>query len=253
MIICSISTIPNRTDSLIQVMKKILDSTILPNKILLSISKYYPRLKKEYPQEDLTHLKDFLSSYPIDTEIVEYDLDVGPTLKLITPISWIKKSKESEDYLILTVDDDSPLYNKALECMIKSHEKNNHAVHCIMGCNPNEFVHAEQIWEEKEVESIGGYRGVLYPYSTVKDMLDWINIFLKEHSRENIFPMHDDNIFSYYMRNKKVKMFVSPIPDKNQLNYHPIPNENGIMSDILCGISMEKTNTIHTKIEKEFA
>jgi hypothetical protein len=49
------------------------------------------------------------------------------------------------------------------------------------------------------------------------------------------------------MRNKNIKMNVVPIPDKNYINYKPIPNIDGIMSDSFCGISLEKTNTIYKK------
>jgi hypothetical protein len=247
MIICSISTIPNRTNSLIRVLNELLLSSLLPDLVLITISEYYPRVEKKYPKQDLIYLENFLKSYPLKSEIIKKDIDVGPVVKLLTPLEWIEKNSKKENCFILTIDDDSPLYNRALESMTNSYYKNNNSVYSIMGCNPGEFIHAEDMTEEKEVQGIGGYRGVLYPYHLIKEIKSWIEFFLEQHKKENIFPMHDDHIFSYYMRNKNIKMNVVPIPDKNYINYKPIPNNDGIMSDSFCGISLEKTNTIYKK------
>lgn len=245
MIICSITTIPGRTKSLIKVLNELTRSTVLPDKILISLSDFYPRTNKSYSKTDLEILEDFLKSYPIPSEVMRYEVDVGPTLKLITPVRFITEEKlEESNPMILIMDDDSPLYDRALECLLNHGFKDKDSVHGIMGCTNNSFVHAENINEETEVELLGGYRGVLYPYSVAKKIKDSVQYFLDQHEKKNMFPMHDDHIFSCCLRKHKIRMKVCPVPDKNRLNYDPISNEDGIFSDATCSASVELTKKI---------
>jgi len=261
-VILSISTIPGRTDSLITVLRSIRESTILPNRVIISICREYPRLKKEYPLDEENKLIHFLDSYPIPHTIARYDIDPGPVLKLQSPLVFIRENGPP-DSLILTLDDDTYLYEKALECMLSSQSKFPHSTICLMGIRRGIFTHGEDLDEEMEVDIMGGYRGVLYPAELLlqKEMLNWIDTFVDKHRSAGIPLMHDDNIFSSFHKKHEIPMRISPVPNPGEydkttnklvINYTYIVNEDGIFDDKSTTVSMNKTKEIiHELMEDE--
>jgi hypothetical protein len=254
-IIMSISTIPGRSDSLIQVLEELKKQTLKPDLILITICKYYPRLQKTYDEEEKQKITNYAKNHETPIKIIIEEKDVGSCLKVITPIKHVH-----EDCLIITMDDDSPLYEKAIETLTKNYIKYGEAIYCIMGLIENEtqkiYVHGEYLNQEiEEVNILGGYRGVLYPKKLLNNKLQtWINTFVEEHEKQNLMAMHDDHIISYYFNNEKIPIKVCRIPknpnnnEYENLHYEPINNNNGIWQDNKTQQSFQLTKEIHKKI-----
>lgn len=236
MIICSVSTIPDRSLDFIRTLDELLLSTIVPDFIYVSISKFYPRLNKSHTEDELNQIKLKLETYPIPNLIIFYDNDIGPCSKLLTPLS--QKKYNDEDCIII-MDDDNGLFPTAIECLISGYRSyGKESVYGIMGTigsgDSTNFVHGELVHGGYyPVDLLGGYRGVLYPGNLIEynSLLDWVNKFIEEYSRYGMIPDHDDSIFSEYLKYKKIESRVVPVHPNNILNYWPKENKNGIFQD----------------------
>ncbi len=233
MIIASISTIPGRLESLITVLENLTKQSLKPDFLIVSVSKYYPRSKKSYPQENLDFLNQFLSSYSIQNKLITYENDVGPLLKLVTPLRFYNFN---EDDFIFTLDDDTPLYDKTIESLFLAYMKNKNAVYAFSGTRQDRFLHAELLPENYdyfEIDVVGGYRGVLYPVNLInkKELFEWLDLFINSCAKHSTIPMHDDHIFSYYFKYKNIPRRVSNSPFSKNFSYTTIPNEDGIFND----------------------
>ena len=239
MIIASIVTIPGRLESLIFVLKELLKQSLQPDFLYVSVSNFYPRSGKYYPQEHLQYLREFLSTYPIPNKIVTYENDMGPVLKLITPLK--DKNNYADEPFIFTFDDDTPLYERTIECLLQAYNKNKDAVYSFSGTREGRFLHAELLphdYDYFEVDIVGGYRGVLYPIHLIEKMefYTWVEMFIASSKKHNLLAMHDDHIFSYYFKYKRIPRRVSNSPYNKEFKYTPISNSDGIFKD-------ENTNT----------
>ena len=258
MIVCSISTIPDRLESLIIILKRLLDSTKCPDIIIITIANYYPRLKKFYSSDEMSKLLSFLSTYPINSKIVYQDIDIGPIVKIKSALEyWInlKEDKNEKEDVIIIVDDDSGLYEKSIELLTESYTNNGDAIYGIMGKRGKEiYIHGEFIKDTDfvNVDLLGGYRGVLYPIhlllhskGTEKgkgiSFNDWIQLFLKEHKAQKLVAMHDDDIFYYWAKYNNIERRVVKVPCDipNFIYYNPIQNKNGIFDDKDCNKSLD--------------
>ncbi len=234
MIIASICSIPDRLNSLITVLDKLKIQSLKPDILYVTISKYYPRSKKLYDENHFSILRTYLDEYDIPNKLIVYENDIGPTLKLITPLRFHKFT--SQDDFIFIFDDDTPLYERTIETLLLAHEKNQNAVYALSGARQNRFFHAELLPENYdyfEIDVTGGYRGVLYPIKLInkKELFEWIDMFVDSCSKNNTIPMHDDHIFSYYFKHKNIPRRVSNSPFSKQFTYTTIPNEDGIFKD----------------------
>jgi len=251
MIIASICSIPDRLNSLITVLENLKSQTVKPDILYISISKYYPRSKKLYSEESFFSLKSYLDTYTINNKLIIYENDIGPTLKLITPLRFHKY--DPEDF-IFTFDDDTPLYERTIETLLLAHNKDRNAVYALSGARQNKFFHGEMLPEDYsyfEIDIIGGYRGVLYPVYLIDKtaLFKWIDMFVDTCTKNKSIPMHDDHIFSYYFKHQNIPRRVSNSPFSKQFNYTTIPNEDGIFKDENTMKNMEVIN--NTLYEKE--
>jgi hypothetical protein len=233
MIIASISTIPGRAESLITVLEALNNQSLKPDFLFISVSKYYPRSKKLYPQEHFEGLKTFLSTYSIQNKLIVYENDIGPLLKLITPLRFYNFK---DDDFIFTLDDDTPLYDRTIESLYQAYMKNKNAVYAFSGTRQDRFLHAELLPENYdyfEIDIVGGYRGVLYPVNLIDktDLFKWLDLFINSCAKKLTIPMHDDHIFSYYFKYKNIPRRVSNSPFSKHFSYTTIPNEDGIFND----------------------
>lgn len=235
MIVASLCTIPNRLDSLIQVLVSLLNQTRKPDLVLISISEFYPRSGKYYPKRDREKLTVFLENYPLPSQLMMSELDIGPCKKLLTPLSHpILKSSD----FIVTIDDDSPLRPDAIEKLLKSHLKNPGGVYSVMGVREGSYIHAEYIPDNFDyfvIDIVGGYRGVLYPAHLVDydSFFNFVSPLMEAHKEQNLLLMHDDHVISYYFKQKYVERRVAGgmKSETSAINYITIPNENGIVTD----------------------
>lgn len=260
MIIASLSTIPDRLDSLLYVLKELKTQSVLPDFIYISLSKFYPRSNKHYPDVDLNNLKSFLHSYSIPNKLVIYENDIGPVLKLITPLKNIDVDHPSiaiDSSFIFTLDDDTPIYNKTIESLLISHNKNPNAVYAFSGTREDRFFHAELLPEGYDyfvIDVLGGYRGVLYPLYLFKDKFEfytWCNTFIVSSKKHGLIAMHDDHIFSYYFKYKGIPRHLGYCPFTKDFNYTPIQNANGIFNDSNnnTSINIIKQTIINQKLD----
>ena len=252
MYIGSVSTIPGRLMSLLNVLDKFKNQARKPDMLLITIAKYYPRLEREYPKDDLKTLEQYLATYPLENQIMYVDLDVGPSVKLTVPLQYLSSRKvlhnhPSEDAIII-FDDDSVFYEKGVELLVNAHQQDPNAVYGLMGVIENgdptkpQFVHGEFVpYGYMNVDVLGGYRGVLYPFKLLQrqdvndeklDLVHWVDVFIEAHKSKGLIAMHDDHIFAYYCTYRDIPKRVIHIPGGNgKLFYEPIGNNDGIFAD----------------------
>ena len=235
MIIASIVTIPGRLESLIYVLNNLLKQSLQPDLLFVSVSNFYPRSGKYYPEEHLKHLKGFLNTYPIANRLVTYENDIGPSLKLITPLRELSDERLNTSF-IFTFDDDTPLYERTIESLLQAYNKNKGAVYSFSGTREGRFLHAELLphdYDYFEVDVVGGYRGVLYPTHLINklEFYTWVEMFITSSKKHNLLAMHDDHIFSYYFKYKRIPRRVSNSPFNKEFKYTPISNTDGIFND----------------------
>lgn len=270
MIVCSISTIPGRLESLITILTRLLESTIYPDIIIITIANYYPRLNKFYSSDEMSKLLSYLQTYKINTKITYQDVDIGPVVKIKSALEyWNNLKKSSEDDInekedvIIILDDDSGLYEKSIELLTDAYIKHGDGVYGIMGKIGNDtYVHGEFLSsvgkEYTNVDLLGGYRGVLYPIHLLKKndtgttspatksskkitFFEWIDMFIKYHKKKNLIAMHDDDIFYYWAKYNNIERRVVKVPCDipNFIYYNPINNTNGIFNDKDCNIALD--------------
>lgn len=278
MIIASVSTIPGRIDGLLRVLSWIPQQTQRPDILLITISDFYPRMKKAYPIDDRQRLETFLSTFSIPSRIMVHDVDIGPAVKLLSAIRFIEEDvsllSRVEDHEIFIFDDDSIPYPRAIQLLRSMYKRYEqylpHAVYGLMGANDQhldhrpKFLHGEYIisGDYLPVDIMGGYRGVLYPAHLLfgkedahnpknyPGLKDWIQPFLQEHRKENLIAMHDDHMFAYYCRSRGIELRVIRLEGSNgNLFYEPIDNQDGIFND---AYSEESYKILHRVLREQY-
>lgn len=258
MIVCSISTIPGRVYGFLRVLDCIKNQTMRPNKIFITIAKFYSRMKKEYSKEEFSILRNYLSLYPIETIIIEPEKDIGPSVKLTTPLT---NGITNDDDLIIILDDDTLIFEETIELLVNSYRSFGEAVYGFIGIMDNApefFYHGEQVigFDVANIDMLGGYRGVLYPTKKIRDDIQkWVDIFVSEHEKDGTLAMHDDHIFSYYLKHKNIERRIVKIPTShsNECKYRYIHNTNGIFgADDSSYKSLMKTVEIYDQIKNGF-
>lgn len=268
MYIASVSSIPGRLSSLMNVLERFKSQTRVVDKILITIAKYYPRLKKEYPEEDVKVLETYLSSYPIPNQVMYVDVDIGPSVKLTVPLQYLEADHgvldtDCEDVIII-FDDDSVFYERGVELLSEAQKNDPDGVYGLMGVieagDPTkpQFVHGEFVhYPFIDVDVLGGYRGVLYPVKHLvhennganrMGLVDWVHLFIEAHQQKNLIAMHDDHIFAYYCKYRGIPKRVVRIPEANgRLFYEPIGNTDGIFADTNSETSYKMIQEIVSK------
>ncbi len=240
-VIGSVSSIATRLDSLIFVLNDMIKQTRKIDFLYVSIARYYPRSKLNYPLDKINELKTFLSTYPIPNELVIYENDIGPTVKLLTPLKHfiLSENQTLENTFIFTFDDDTTIYHGTIEALLLSYNKNKGAAYSFSGTREGRFFHAELLppdYDYFEVDVVGGYRGVLYPLhlftqNNKNEFYRWVEMFMNDSKKHGLIAMHDDHIFSYYLKYKGIPRRVSNSPFNKSFTYTPIANSDGIFND----------------------
>ena len=110
MIYISLSTIPDRLNTINKSIESLINQTLKPNKIFVNIPYEYKRFKENVSEGDI----------PVFPDIVEVTRckDYGPGTKLLGSINKIKK-----DSLLILADDDQVYENYMVETFEKFHKK----------------------------------------------------------------------------------------------------------------------------------
>lgn len=250
MIILSVVTIPNRIDDFILTLDELLNSTKLPNFLYISISEFYPRLNLTLTELELIKLKEKLKTYPIPNKLVTYKKDIGPLMKLITPLTHHNLTKNDS---IIIFDDDTGLFNTSIELLTNSLDDDK-AIYGFVGIKEGKYLHGEYFssGDYYPVEMLEGYRGVIYPLNVIDKtkMIQWCNYIIEEYDKINTIPLHDDYIFYFYcyLNNIESRIINIPTGTPDNLNYTPKENSNGIKMDLQCDDNLTYLESILSKI-----
>lgn len=237
MIIASVVTVPGRMHLLSEALDELLLSTILPDFLYVSISRYYPRLGVGFSDRDYKSLTNKLNSYPIPSKIIIYEKDIGPCAKLYTPLKHHENI--SKDDFILIFDDDTGLFPKAIETLVNcAHCSGRNSSYGFIGFNfdTNWYLHGEYIngGDYLPLRFLGGYRGCLYPVQSlnIEDFLGFLDWIISYFDNLGKIPLHDDHIFSSYFLDRGLNLRLANIKEKlppGELYYKSKNTFNGIM------------------------
>lgn len=255
MIILSVLTIPQRINHFINVLDELLLSTRKPDFIYITISEFYPRLNLSLTKEELTLITNKLETYPIPNKLVILKEDLGTLSKLLTPFTH-HKNLTNDDYIII-LDDDNGLFPLAIHLLTnQAYECDELAVYGLVGKSNGEYLHGEffKSGDYYPVDILEGYRGVIYPIRIINtpNLLDWLKTFIDGYKQYNMIPIHDDEIFNYYLQLNNIESRIVNIPmgDRFNLNYKPKPNTNGIQEEKIKDKYKEILNLILNEIKK---
>ena len=245
MIIASVVTIPNRLELLKDSLKSLLLSSIKPDFVYISISKWYPRLQKSYLESDLDSLNEFLKTFEIPSKIVMYEKDLGPCLKFFTPI---RNHDFKQDDYILVFDDDNGLFPGAIDELIGCARATlSDGVYSLAGIAKDNTWHLNgeyiQGGDYYPIRLLGGYRGCLYPVRlfNLEDLIDYLLWIIKDFSSRGDIPLHDDHIISAYCESRGIPIKLARVKN-NPMNYEQISASTKNPSD---GIMHSKAQDIN--------
>lgn len=200
-IVVSLTTLPGRYSKLSRTLDSIINQTVRPHDIYLSIPKRARRLNIEYPP-----LPDEISS---KCKVISLDNDYGPICKILGGL-LIEKDPET---IIITVDDDIIYPLDLIEKLLNhSNKYPNSAIgstglllgknllgySSVSSLSPswNGFTGFEVPSEGRSVDILCGVSGILYKRkffpNNLKDLLQYSG------SHESLF-MNDDIVLSLYI------------------------------------------------------
>ena len=200
----SLTTIPSRSNNLLFTINSILNQTIIPKKIFITISKNNIREKNlKY------NIHNKIKNHPL-IQIIEIEEDNGPINKLYGGIINCKNN----DDIFVTVDDDSIYHRFMLENLYNSMIKYKHkAIGTIGRINYNQKIFGYSSFTDIKVKMLEGYGGVGYR----KNFFTLRDIDTKELQKEVIF--NDDIYISYILKNKNIDLILVPSQVKEPLSY----------------------------------
>jgi len=110
MIYISLSTIPDRLNTINQSIESLINQTVKPDKIFVNIPYEYKRFKEKVSEKDIP-------AFPDIVEVTRCE-DCGPGTKLLGSLNKVKK-----DSLLILADDDQIYENYMIETFEKFYKK----------------------------------------------------------------------------------------------------------------------------------
>lgn len=208
-IVISLTTIPARIDKIESVIQGLLNQTYQVDKIILYIPVKLARLDQPYviPQT-LKHLAETSNKF----EIRQIDKDYGPATKIIPAL----KDFTNDNDLIITVDDDILLEKHSIEELIKAYHTCPDYVWGLMGTIEGDFSHTEYLlpngFTEVNVDTLGGYRGVLYRRQFFQaDFFKMVSELEELHRQKLKLPiiLCDDTLLNCYIDFKQIRKYIT--------------------------------------------
>ncbi len=235
-IIASLTTFPDRINSVSKTIKTIMAQTVLPDEIVLYLAKsQFPKLENELPKQ-LLELKKY------GLQIKWYKDDIKSYKKLIPALL------DYPDDIIITFDDDIYYEKDTIEVLYNSYLKNSKEIQANriwrIKVSENTLIplHSSYLmWNEEEYKipsyknTIIGCGGVLYPPNCLyKDVLD-------DNKFKEIVPTQDDIWFwaMAVLAGTKIRL-------NKGYSYNHITVENTQQSG-LCKINTSKKQGISGK------
>ncbi len=239
-IIASLTTFPDRINTVSKTIKTILNQTLKADEVILWLAnEQFPNRENDLPR-DLIDLKNF-----------------GLTIKFCHDIKSYKKLiptlKEHKNDIIITFDDDIYYDNDIIETLYNSYLINPDCIHTNRGhrvfvknntimLKPNSDIYWKNYSTPTFKNTIIGCGGVLYPPNCFDDRV------LDEEKFQNIIPTQDDVWFwaMAVLNKRKIKIVKS-----YSFELQTVENSQNIS---LCKINNKKTNGKNSfkTIENEF-
>ena len=199
----SLTTIPTRSKNIIFTINSILNQTIVPKKIFITISEKNIREKNiDYEIPKIIKNNSLI-------EIIQIEKDNGPINKLYGGLSKC----QNED-IIITVDDDS-IYNRyMIENLYNYSQKyKNQVIGTIGRIEYKKKIFGYHFNIPCKVKLLEGYSGVAYR----KKFLNIEDIKTEKLTKEVIF--NDDIYISYLLKNKNIELIMVPSKIKEPVTY----------------------------------
>jgi hypothetical protein len=196
----SLTTIPSRlsNDSIFDTLQRLVDQTVQPTGIYLSICDTYQRnnAKAEHIESRIAQIaKRFPTIQYIRTK------DYGPATKLLGLLGYNRTHNFLNPTDLIIVCDDDMIYSRD---MVRSHLSAYHTYYCdmvavdqkhVVGWHPYQFRPTDTIYHDQYNGSVYGWLSFAITYRATAKLLDFYNRIVK------LFPAslyHDDMIFSLY-------------------------------------------------------
>jgi hypothetical protein len=184
---------------------------------------------------ELVTLYQFISDFRFPIKILHHENDVGPCLKLFGLFPILDQFQHDH---ILIFDDDTAISPACVTQLYNSHDSESPGILGCMGVNPPHFIHGESIPANQtcvDVRVLGGYRGILYPVSIVREykteFTEFFQLLCEEyHVKLNTIPLHDDHIFASFFRKHQVPFKVVKITAEQHPSFQILENSNGIFN-----------------------
>ncbi len=182
-IIVCMTSIPGRSKNICNVIDSLLDNTILPYKIIISICNNYLRFDEKY---DLTVFEKYKNNSIIEINLIEED--IGPGTKVLGVLPKLLKMENIDDIYLLTADDDLSYQKTFIETF-----KNKI------------LLEPDTIWtgymtNVKDYKTCFGADGITMKLSELTQLEKYARLFIEKCPK--VF-YHDDVIFSTFMLIKK--------------------------------------------------
>ncbi len=188
----SMTTIPSRMNTIFPVIQSILQQTLSFDMLTLYIPSKCVRLNSVYTlPEILLSLQCSDQRFQVKT----IGRDYGPGTKIIPSMYY--HFNDYDDTVLISVDDDVILEKHALEELMLGHLQHPNSLLGFMGVSmTGNYVHAEHISihvNSVRIDSLGGYRSILFPLQICKKMLGLLHALHIEHMTKLYRPVIDDD------------------------------------------------------------
>ena len=216
-VIVSLTSIPKRLHYVQEGIRNMCrDQTRLPTHVRLYLPPTFLRSDETYEVPE--SLFELQKAYP-SFRIVEVPEDVGPATKMIYALQEFTDSTD----VIISIDDDIGYHERFVEELLDAHAAKPDSLLGFMGTDPprNPFVHAEFLQYRVgvspgtprafyQVQTLGGYRGILYPRSLIPpdffDLFDQLNTLTQQECKSAV--REDDNFIGSYCTYRHIPMHV---------------------------------------------
>lgn len=200
----SLTTIPSRSNTLLYTINSILNQTVLPGKIYITICKSPLREKNiKYKIPKIVYQHSII-------EVITKDKDNGPIDKLYGGLLRCKKPND----IIITIDDDSIYHNKMIQKIL--YWSNLFPECCIGSIGRQKYdrkLFGYNFEKHQKVIMLEGYGGVGYK----KKFFNLDDINTEKLSKEIKF--NDDIYISYLLKKKKIPLILINNGIKEPLTY----------------------------------
>ena len=215
-IVFTLTTLPTRISDIMPTLKSLINQTISPDNIYLTIPSKCKRLNKKYPP--------IPSKIRNICEIVYVDKDYGPITKILGGII----REKDPDTLIISVDDDIIYPNTLIEEFIKYHELYPNSALGSSGLSigygifkyslkfnqkKNNYWFTMSVPKEgRKTDILYGYSGILYRRGYFPTYEEF-KYFLEEIDTDKDLFRNDDVTLSFYLHSRGIERRIVNMPE----------------------------------------